>query len=268
MASSRLRFFKVLLVAVLGCAQAAAAQGYSGLDRNDFPGDAAMAALRQSFAYTGYWLSPPPGEQANSWAGRREFLRKLGYGFLLLANGRLDAALAADAARLGHADGVMAAAAAQHEGFPAGAILFLDQEEGGRLTARQAAYIGAWIEAVSGSRYRPGVYASAIDVPDGPGRTISTARDLRARFPSLPLWAANDQCPPAPGCRLAALPPATSGLADAVAWQYAQSPRRTQFTAQCRASYAAEGNCYAPHGPAGVFLDLNTARSADPSHGR
>ena len=38
--------------------------GYRGFDRNDYPGDAQMAALRSgdaAFAFTGYWLTPPPG---------------------------------------------------------------------------------------------------------------------------------------------------------------------------------------------------------------
>lgn len=61
-----------------------------GFDRNDYPGDEAMAGLRKQFAYTGYWLTPPPGETTNGWGGKRTLLREQGYGFLVLANGRLD----------------------------------------------------------------------------------------------------------------------------------------------------------------------------------
>jgi hypothetical protein len=50
-------------------------------------------------------------------------------------------------------------------------------------------------------------------------------------------------------------------------WQYAQSPRRKAITAVCGKTYAADGNCYAPGLPK-LFLDLNVAASADPSHGR
>ena len=57
------------------------------------------------------------------------------------------------------------------------------------------------------------------------------------------------------------------GFADV--WQYAQSPRRPAYTAQCKSTYAADGNCYAPGlQPQGVHIDLNTATSPDPSHGR
>ena len=238
-----------------------------GFDRNVYPGDTAMAELRKSFVYTAYWLNPPPDSTGNSWAGKRAFVRGLGYGFLLLWNGRLQAGLRHDAAALGKTDGEAAAEAARREGFPPGAILFLDQEEGGRLTPEQAAYIGAWVRAVTATKFLPGVYASGIAVPDGPRQTISTAQDLRGRFPSLALWVANDVCPPAPGCRVTRLAPAASGTPDALVWQYAQSPRRKEFTARCVQAYAGDGNCYAAHAP-GIFLDLNTAALADPSRGR
>ncbi len=257
----------------------AAAQSYPGFDRNEYPGDRQMASLRSSFAYSGYWLNTPPGLQENSWIGKRTRMRELGYGFLLLWNGRTAAQLIHGAAALGKQDGQMAAFSARSEGFPASSILFLDQEEGGRLTSEQAAYMGSWFRTVAASGFRPGVYASGIDVPDGTGpgsarKTISTIRDLHARFPDVHLWVADDQCPPAPGCVASNLAPGSSGSPDAEVWQYAQSPWRAQFAAQCRSTYASDGNCYAPV-PAsaaqtqpGVFLDLNTASSPDPSHAR
>src|SRR5579875_2705389 len=39
-----------------------ASNQWSGFDRNDYPGDDAMLSLRASFAFTGYWLTNPPGE--------------------------------------------------------------------------------------------------------------------------------------------------------------------------------------------------------------
>src|SRR6267143_5567909 len=50
---------------------------YLGFDRNIYPGDAALPALRKTFVFTSYWLSPPPGEKINTWLGKREFLRSL-----------------------------------------------------------------------------------------------------------------------------------------------------------------------------------------------
>ena len=249
-----------------------------GFDRNDYPGDAAMAKLRATFAFTGYWLTNPPGETANTWTGRRRQLRDAGWGFLALANGRLDADILKAAKRgitpsaQGRADAVVAVAVAQREGFPAHTILFLDQEEGGRLLTEQAGYLLGWTEAVAATGFRPGVYASGQPVPDDPGTAIDTIRDIRARVAAghlheVAIFDALDQCPPAPGCTVHAKPLSAALDPGVVAWQYAQSPRRPDITRACGATYAADGNCYAPGVP-GIFLDMNAARSADPSEGR
>ena len=257
-----------------------------GFDRNEYPGDAALTGLRQSFRFAGYWLNAPPGAAGNTWTGKRQILRQHGFGFLVLFNGRTDAELKGrDAAALGSADGRAAVAAAAREGFPRHVLIFLDQEEGGRLLSEQAAYIFAWARAVRAAGARAGVYCSALDVPEGTG-SISTARDLvereekqsasaaaGARLPRLFLWVANDRCPPSPGCAPASLPPSSGfawGDARAVVWQYALSPRRPQFSASCPRNAAADGNCYAPAIPSSrdTFVDLDLAASPDPSEDR
>jgi hypothetical protein len=259
---------------------ASAARGqYVGFDRNDYPGDGALPALSKQFAFVGYWLTNPPGARSNGWVGKRDLLVKNGFGFLVLANGREDAQIRAARKASGRtgmvqgqADGAAVAAAAKREHFAAGTIIFLDQEEGGRLTDDQLGYIRGWAKAVTEAGYRPGVYGSGQPVGDGPGATITTAQDIRARVDSelkqkVVLWVYQDGCPPSNGCTVQ--PPAlsASGTPDAEVWQYAQSPRRREITAACAKTYAANGNCYAP-GVAGVFLDLDLAGSADPSHGR
>jgi hypothetical protein len=275
----------LMSAALSGAAQQSTQKSYLGFDRNDYPGDGALPALRKSFRYTSYWLSNPPGEQQNSWTGKRALLKKYGFGFLVLFNGRRYADLkGADAVAVGTADGKAAVAAAAREGFPKNVLIFLDQEEGGRLLPEQAAYLFAWADAVRAGGARAGVYCSGIDVPDG-GSTISTARNIveleqesaihSSKGKSaghLALWIANDQCPPSPGCTLqnpmkltAAFSPALAG--SAVVWQYAQSPRRVQFSAACPANQAPDRNCYAPGiaPSANTFVDLNTANSPDPS---
>ena len=249
-----------------------------GFDRNDYPGDATMAAMHKQFAFTGYWLTNPPGEKANSWLGKREILLRQGWGFLVLANGKLEVEiLKAQKAGtapgdLGKKDAADAIAAASRERFPARTILFLDQEEGGRLTDPQAGYLLAWTEAVARSGFRAGVYASGQKTQDDPGVWIDTVEDIRERVKigglhEVAIFDAQDQCPPAPGCTLQPKPLSAAGEPEVVAWQYAQSPRRASITKSCAKTYAADGMCYAAGFPK-VFLDMDAARSSDPSNGR
>lgn len=257
---------------------AGAQHHYLGFDRNDYPGDRALPALRRTFSFVGYWLNNPPGKQQNDWQGKREVLLRDGFGFVVLFNGRLDAEIVkarksgTAAAALGKDDAAAAVAAARREGFPGETILFLDQEEGGRLLPEQADYLFAWTEAVARSGYRPGVYASGQPVNEGHGHTITTAEDIRSHVAAqhlheITLWIAQDACPPSKGCVLQPPPPSASGTPDAAIWQYVQSPRRRSITAACAQTFASDGNCYAPESP-GIHLDLDTASSPDPSRGR
>ncbi len=68
---------------------------FVGFDRNLYPGDDRLADLHRHFAFTGYWLTPPPGETTTTWIGKRRILRDTGFGFLVLANGKLDAQIKA-----------------------------------------------------------------------------------------------------------------------------------------------------------------------------
>lgn len=245
---------------------------YLGFDRNTYPGDGNLKALRQTFSYSGYWLNNPPGERTNSWAGHRAALESAGFGFLVLFNGRLYAELksVANATKLGKSDAQAAAASARHEGFPARTVIFLDQEQGGRMLPEQKAYIYAWVDGVAAAGFRAGVYCSGIAAKDD--GNVVTAEDIRqtAGGRQIVYWAINDACPPAPGCSFPARPPspAQSGVAFAEVWQFAQSPRRRDVGARCT-NYTRDGNCYPP-GIAGqqLHVDVDVARSADPSGGR
>jgi Domain of unknown function (DUF1906) len=256
------------------------ARTYIGFDRNDYPGDGALDALRKTFAFCGYWLNAPPGEDSNTWKAKREILRARGFGFLVLFDGRLDKELKAarDPKRIGATDAATAVKAAQAEGFPRGTMIFVDQEEGGRMLPEQRDYLYAWIDGVNAAGYRAGVYCSGI--PDKPGAVgVITANDIRenAGLPAaagrrqISFFVYNDACPPSPGCVFAAAQVANrqSGVPFAAVWQIAQSPRRKNLTARCRATYAADGNCYPPGLAAhGIYVDVDVAASADPSNGR
>ena len=127
----------------------------------------------------------------------------------------------------------------------------------------------AWIDAVNLSGFRAGVYCSAVPFREGDGSLVNTADDLRRNAGSrqFALFVYNDACPPAPGCALdRSLRPGASGISSAVAWQYAQSPRRKALTSACAATYAGSGACLDPGTQ--LDVDLSTAISADPSHGR
>ncbi|HTD95319.1 MAG TPA: glycoside hydrolase domain-containing protein, partial [Edaphobacter sp.] len=212
------------------------------------------------------------------WAGKREVLLRNNFGFLVLFNGCLDAEIlkarksGTTPAALGQKDAATAIAAAQREHFPAQTILFLDQEEGGRLLPEQSAYLFAWTEAIARSSYLPGAYVSGQPVPDDPGKTITTAQNIREQVAAnslhaIALFVYQDACPPSNGCTLHPPSITASGTPDIAAWQYAQSPRRPEITRSCAKTYARDGNCYVPNLPK-LPLDLSVSASSDPSHGR
>ncbi len=254
----------------------AAHVGYIGFDRNDYPGDSNLKILRGTFSYSGYWLNNPPGEKTNSWTGKRKALQAAGFGFLVLFNGRTYAEIksAGNAVKLGNSDAAAAVSAARAEGFPAQAIIFLDQEQGGRLLPEQRAYLHAWVDTVNSAQFLAGVYCSGIAARESPGVSIVTANDIRknAGGRQITYWVVNDSCPPSPGCASSRknLVPDSSGISFADVWQFSQSPKRTDFARGCPANYNKDGNCYPPGiDPAQrLHVDLDVATSSDPSRGR
>ncbi|HXM60614.1 MAG TPA: glycoside hydrolase domain-containing protein [Terriglobales bacterium] len=249
---------------------------YLGFDRNNYPGDQNLKVLRQTFSYTGYWLNAPPSARTNTWSGKRRILQSAGFGFLVLFNGRLFNELrsVSNASKLGKSDAQAAVAAARREGFPARTIIFLDQEQGGRMLAEQKAYIYSWVDGVAAGGFRAGIYCSGISAAKEGGEDIVTAGDIRqnAGARKIVFWVTNDACPPSPGCAFPkrAPSPADTAIPFADVWQFAQSPKRPEVTASCPANYNSDGNCYPPGIDIGerLHIDVNTATSADPSHGR
>jgi Domain of unknown function (DUF1906) len=246
---------------------------YLGFDRNEYPGDSNLRILRQTFSYTGYWLNNPPGFSSNDWRGHRAAVEAAGFGFLVLFNGRLDAQLKTvrNAQRIGLADAQLAASTARSEGFPKATIIFLDQEQGGRMLPEQQAYIYTWVDAIIAAGFRAGIYCSGMASPDK--EKIVTAEDIRQNTGSRQIvyWVTNDACPPSPGCTFPQQPPgpANSGIAFAEVWQFAQSPRRKDVAGRCT-NYNRDGNCYPPGTASapGLHVDVSSATSPDPSHGR
>ena len=251
------------------------AVAYLGFDRNNYPGDGNLKVLRQTFSYTGYWLNLPPSATTNTWSGKRVRLQAAGFGFLVLFNGRLFNELksVSNASKLGKSDAQKAVGAARREGFPAKTIIFLDQEQGGRMLPEQKSYIYAWVDGVTAGLFRAGIYCSGISAAKEGGEDIVTANDIRqnAGTRKIEFWITNDACPPSPGCAFPkrAPRPIDSGIDFAGVWQFAQSPKRPDVAAGCR-GYNPDGNCYPPDVDVSrhVHIDVNTAATADPSSGR
>jgi hypothetical protein len=252
---------------------------YLGFDRNIYPGDDALPILRKTFSFASYWLSPPPGEKTNTWSGKRDPLRKQGFGFVVLFRGREEKDLKSieDAANKGEEDARATVEAAQREGFGSQTIIYLDIEEGGRLSLKYHKYLIQWLWHVSPLYFRGGFYCSGIPVKEGKGKAITTCEDildnLTPRSHEFSLWAYNDACPPSPGCTFPKKPPSYSVSVNGFCencisiWQFAQSPRRKEFAAHCP-GYARDNNCYAPADTTHKWhLDVNTATSPDPSGG-
>jgi len=251
-------------------------RSYLGFDRNTYPGDAALSKLRKTFSFTGYWLNIPPGETSDSWRGKRDILNSNGFGFLLLFNGRLykDLKSVAESRRIGTSDAAAAVASAKREGFPGNAIIFLDQEQGGHMLPEQRVYLHSWMDGIVAAGFRAGIYCSGIPATENGEGGVITANDIRdgAEGRRIAFFVYNDSCPPSPGCAAPANPPAPgqSGVPFAAVWQFAQSPRRPEFTTRCAAHYDSDGNCYAPlfQRSSAVEVDVSAATSADPSSGR
>ncbi|MGO9125036.1 MAG: glycoside hydrolase domain-containing protein [Terriglobales bacterium] len=277
----RLPASPVIVIAVLivvvqpAQSQTQTSAAYLGFDRNNYPGDQYLQALRTTFSFAGYWLNRPPSARVNTWAGKRPKLLSAGFGFLVLFNGRLYADLktVSRATALGKSDARAAAASARREGFPASTIIFLDQEQGGRMLPEQKAYIYAWVDGVNAAGLRAGIYCSGIAAEEDPGTTIVTANDIRqnAGGRKIVYFVTDDACPPAPGCAFPKKPPSPSqsGISFADVWQFAQSPRRKDVSAGCPATHNRDGNCYPPgvNVRQKLHVDVETAASADPSGG-
>ena len=253
--------------------QASTKSAYFGFDRNQYPGDASLKTLRQSFSFASYWLNTPPGESRNTWLGKRKILQATGFGFLVVFNGHTykEIKAAGDAKKLGASEGAAAATTAKREGFRFGTIIFLDQEEGGRMLEEQRTYLHAWIDAVTDGGFRAGVYCSGMSGKLDGKEDIITAEDIRKHTEgrNVSYWVSNDACPPSPGCRVpTTISPASSGLSFVDVWQYAQSPRRDKITNRCAATYNKDRSCYPPGISQQLHIDLNVATSPDPSEGR
>ena len=237
-------------------------RGVPGFDTRDYPGDAVMAAWRESSPYrwVGYYL-PAPCYTGTSWNGRRPALERMGWGIAVLFVGEQDwpddaahvepGEPTADAAaprctrsnvtaERGAADGAAAMEAAAAEGFGPGTVVYLDVERVAAVSPELLAYARAWFDALlEDGRYVPGLYAHAANA-DPLMAAARAAFEAAGRAGRPALWVVTTS---GFGLRSA---PGESGFADARIWQGALDITETW-------------------GGHALRIDANVAADADPS---
>ncbi len=188
---------------------------FAGFDSLSYPGDAVMAWLKANtnLSFVGFYLAPAPSRPTSAWMDKFAVLSGQGWGFAPVYVGQQEANQPGSnelTAAQGTIDGGGAVGLMRQAGFPAGSVVYLDCEQGGPASAAVQAYVGAWVDAVTG--FTPGIYCSH-----------TTAASLLAIRPGVPVWTWNlkDLQPAAP--TFPANDPAGAGLAVATVWQYAQN---------------------------------------------
>ena len=157
---------------------------YVGFDTHTYPGTGVMRTWKQTpgspYSWVGYYL-PSPCHADRSWTGKRDTLIAMGWGLAAVYVGQQSwgktprslssSQLAALRKRtkcstdlMNASEGIVdaddATSAAQTEGFPPRAIVFLDLERVETIPAPMRAYYTAWVERMlSNGRYEPGIYA-------------------------------------------------------------------------------------------------------------
>ena len=201
-----------------------------------------MQHLRAStnLAWTGFYLGPAPSHSGASWMTKRAVLMQQGWGLAAIYVGQQDSGPGSHQVDASHgdADGAEAVTLARWAGFPPSTVLYLDIETGGPLSAAMTQYLQHWCAKVTAAGFTAGAYLS-----------YTTADSARLAVPGLKLWVFRirtadvnvDKDPP-----FRSNPPTESGVADSVAWQWAQ-------------------NCKIPIPGGRLLVDLNVASTKDPS---
>jgi hypothetical protein len=141
---------------------------YAGFDVRDYPGDAVMRKLKRDapYSFVGYYLESPNHPGA-SWMGAwRSTLAEMGWGVAILYVGQQGSALTE---AQGMADADDAAAKAAGEGFPDGAIVFLDIEPMDEVSEAMTRYAAAWTKRIARNEkhaFRAGVYCHVRNAPE------------------------------------------------------------------------------------------------------
>jgi hypothetical protein len=157
---------------------------YIGFDTHTYPGTAVMRAWKHTpgspYDWVGFYL-PSPCHEDKSWTGKRDTLVAMGWGLAVVYVGqqtwgrtpraltpdkraalrrRMDCSADLVTADEGRRDGADAVQRAIDEGFPPGAVIFLDIERMETIPPAMQQYYRAWVaQLLANGTYQPGIYA-------------------------------------------------------------------------------------------------------------
>ena len=156
---------------------------FVGFDTHTYPGTATMTAWKNTpgspYKWVGYYL-PAPCHNDTSWTGKRDTLIAMGWGLAAVYVGqqtwgkvprnltsaqraalRKQTDCSADlmSAEEGVKNADDAVARASQEGFPPGAVIFLDLERTETIPDAMRDYYKAWVgRMLATNKYEPGIY--------------------------------------------------------------------------------------------------------------
>ena len=222
----------------------------AGFDTGSYPGDAAIQAwaAQSPFRFVAFYFDAPchTTKTFRSWSGKLPVIKAAGLGLAIVYVGlQQDGCGTAHLSRAkgiehGH-DTVVKFAA---EGFPAGAVVFLDIEHyDGPLSAPMEAYLRGWMRVILESgTITAGVYCPASKAGEIKHAAEQEFLDVGQPGGSPVFWVVKTDAPFDPGTST----PAGSGVAFASVWQGRLDISET-------------------HGGVKIAIDQNVADSRDPS---
>jgi len=164
---------------------------FVGFDTHTYPGSRIMKAWKDEpgspYSWVGYYL-PSPCHADKSWTGKRDSLLAMGWGLALIYVGQQtwgktprdlsepqrdairkndDCATDLISASEGKLNADDAVARASAEGFPQGAVVFLDIERMEKIPQAMRDYYRAWVaRMLETGKYRPGIYTHQHNATD------------------------------------------------------------------------------------------------------
>ena len=231
-----------------------AAHSYLGFDLNQYPGDAALPLLRQTFSFSDIGLNAAPEESSNSWRGKREIVSSTASVFCVVQRMQRSANLSPclTPRRLARAMASLLLRRRVKTSSPLRPLFFSIRRKAAecRLSSALIFTRGAMQSAPPG--FGPASICRGIVVRESARVTITTADDLRdnAGARKIVYFVYNDACPPSPGCAFPRTPPHRKQAARRLRpyGNRLQSPRRGSSPAAVRLNMTRTATAAAARG--------------------